>query len=60
MRYKVTVCRIDKDGDAVTDPIYEDDFDANVDMADEIGELAGNAIAEAIQCDVAAQVGSHD
>lgn len=58
MRYLIIVSRIDENEDASGDPVYDQIFDANVDMADEIGELAGNAIAEAIQCDVAAQMDS--
>jgi hypothetical protein len=34
------------------DPIYEETFDANIEMADEIGTRAGLAIEEAITCDV--------
>lgn len=56
MNYRILVLREPEDPtqDAVTDPIYEDVFDANEDMADEIGTQAGLCIEEAIVCDVAA------
>ncbi len=60
MRYQVVVRKVRKGKDLAsqllnTIPLYEQIFDANEDTADDIGELAGNAIAEAVRCDVAAQ-----
>jgi hypothetical protein len=54
-RYVVRVYRLGKgkrrEKDSVM--IMEGEWDANVDMADDIGEYAGNSIAESIACDVA-------
>lgn len=61
MRYQVIVRRVTSGDDDLpaqllnTIPLYEQIFDANVDFADDIGELAGGCIEEAIRCDVAAQ-----
>jgi hypothetical protein len=57
MRYQVIVLRLPENEkqNALLDPIFENVFDANEDTADEIGEMAGVAIEEAIRCDVAAR-----
>lgn len=55
MKYLVRVYRLGpgkrREKDSVM--IADGEWDANVDMADEIGEYAGGMIAEAVSCDVA-------
>jgi hypothetical protein len=50
VKYLIRVIRKD---DGYTREIAEQEWDANEELADEIGEQAGSMIAEAIQCDVA-------
>jgi len=58
MKYRVLVLRVpdDEEEQDFADAAYERVFDANEDTADEIGEQAGNAIEEAISCDVATRM----
>ena len=60
LKYRVLVLRVPEDEEEqdFSDAVYEGTFDANEQMADEIGEQAGSAIEEGIQCDVAARMQS--
>jgi hypothetical protein len=58
LRYRVTVTRMhdDPSRDAEFDPLYEGEFNANENTADEIAEMSANCIEEAISCDVTARM----